>query len=150
MKDKYKFPIVFTSVSIENSNLIKFDEILEILKALAKKYPELEIDSDLDPDKAVYRSVEQTKLAALYSLHSVLFRIHIGNVGEYSYPILAGASRAELFELTQKILQDMQAGREKELAVNYDDLRKIDEQIAAERKEKKSGKGKPHSSILKY
>lgn len=150
MKDKYKFSTVVKSVSIENSNLIKFDEILELLKALTKKSPELEIDSDLDPDKAVYHSIEQTRLAALYSLHSMLFRIHIGNVGEHSYPILAGANRAEVFELTQKILQDMQAGRKKELAVTYDELRKIDEQIAVERKEKKSEKGKPHSSILKF
>lgn len=147
MRNKYGLRIAVKSVSIENSNLIRFDEILEILKALVKKYPDLEIDSDLDPDKAVYRSIERNILAGLYSLHSMIFDIHIGNVGEHSYPLLAGASPVEIFELTQKILRDMQAGRKKELAVTYDDRRKIEEQIAAEGKEEKSGKGKPYLSI---
>lgn len=147
MRNKYEFRIAVKNVSIENSNLIRFDEILEILKALVKEYPDLEIDSDLDPDKAVYNSIERNILSGLYSLRSMIFDIHIGNVGEHSYPLLAGASHVEVFELTQKILRDMQAGRKKELAVTYDDLRKIEEQIAAEGKEEKSGKGKPYLGI---
>lgn len=132
MRDKYARKIGFESVSIKNTNLIEYAELLKVLKALVKLDSELNMNSDLDSNETVYSSLETNTIARIYASEDMVFHIYFGEPGEDNYPIILGESDEQILQVTQGILEGMKNGDSLRLAMTTDEKvsaakRKIDE-----------------------
>ena len=121
MRDKYARKIRFESVSIKNTNLIEYAELLKVLKALVKLDPELNMNSDLDSNETVYSSLETNTIARIYASEDMVFHIYFGEPGEDNYPIILGESDEQILQVTQGILEGMKSGDSLRLAMTTDE-----------------------------